>query len=223
MSGRASLAIPGVACCAALAAGVAYATIPGGSGDYTACALKGVGTIRLVDPSLPPSNLMSHCTSLENQLGWNKQGQAGPPGAKGDAGATGQKGVVGPKGLPGLPGAKGPSGDTGQQGPTGPDGDFSGDFTSPNGIYKVSVTDSGIELRGPAGSTKLGFLGWNVSSFNTLQLDAAQIRLNGCGPPVAVIGGQTVGGVIGVDPAGNPIFGGVATILPPGSPTVCAG
>ena len=91
MSGRASLAIAAAACCAAIAAGVAYATIPGGGGDYTACALKGVGTIRLVDPSLPASNLMGHCTSLENQLGWNKQGQAGPPGAKGGAGATGPK------------------------------------------------------------------------------------------------------------------------------------
>ena len=222
MTGRASLAIAGVACCAALAAGVAYATIPGGGGDYTACVLKNVGTIRLVDPSLPPLNLMSHCTSLENQLGWNKQGQAGPRGAKGDAGAIGPKGVLGPKGLPGLPGAKGRSGDTGSQGTTGPDGDFSGDFASPNGSYKLSVTDTGIELKGPVGSTKLGFLGWNLTSFSTLQLDAAQIRLNGC-IPVAVVGGQTVGGVLGIDPGGNPIFGGVATILPPGSPTVCAG
>jgi len=33
------------------AAGVAYATIPSSSGVYTGCVLKGVGTIRLIDPS----------------------------------------------------------------------------------------------------------------------------------------------------------------------------
>jgi hypothetical protein len=223
MSGRASLAIAGVAYCAALAAGVAYATIPSGGGDYTACALKGVGTIRLVDPSLPSSNLMSHCTSLESQLGWNKQGQAGPPGVRGDPGAPGPKGGVGPRGLPGLPGAKGPDGDNGPTGDSGPDGDFGGDFTSPNGAYRLRVADAGIELSGPVGTWKLGLPAWSLSSFGTLKLDAAQIQLNGCGLPVALVGGQTVGGVLGVDPAGNPIFGGVATILPPGSPTVCAG
>ncbi len=221
MSGRASLVLAGAACCAALAAGVAYATIPGGGGDYTACMLKGVGTIRLVDPSLPASNLMGHCTSLENQLGWNKQGQAGPPGAKGDAGATGPQGAVGAKGLPGLPGTKGPSGGTGEQGDPGPDGDFTGVYTSPNGIFRLSVTDAGIRLDSPGGRFKLDS-GLDISSFGTLQLQAGQIRLNGC-TPVALVGGQTVGGLIGVDPAGNPIFGGLATILPPGSPTVCAG
>jgi hypothetical protein len=223
MSGRASVAIAGVACCAALAAGVAYATIPSGGGNYTGCVLKGVGTIRLIDQSLPTSNLMSHCTSLENQLGWNKQGQAGPPGAKGGAGPTGPKGPTGPRGSLGLPGAKGPTGNNGAQGTTGPDGDFSGDFTSPNGAYRLRVADTGIELSGPVGTWKLEVPAWNLSSFGTLKLDAAQIQLNGCGLPVALVGGQTVGGVLGVDPAGNPIFGGVATILPPGSPTVCAG
>ena len=221
MSGRASLAIAGAACCAALAAGVAYATIPDGGGNYTACVLKGVGTIRLVDRSLPSSSLMSRCTSLENQLGWNQQGQAGPPGATGDPGAPGVKGAGGSQGSRGLPGAKGPDGGGGLQGDPGPDGDFTGDFTSPNGSFKLSVTNSGIELSGPGSSGKLGVAGWDISGAG-LQLDAGRIQLNGC-LPVALVNGETLGGVLGFDPGGNPIFGGTATIEPPGSPTVCAG
>src|SRR5207248_7738716 len=63
-----------------LAAGIAYATIPDGGPVYTACMLKNVGTIRLIDPSLGSSTLLGHCTSLESQLTWNQQGQRGLPG-----------------------------------------------------------------------------------------------------------------------------------------------
>jgi hypothetical protein len=83
----------------AVAGGVAYATIPDGNHVYTACMLRNVGTIRLIDPSLPASNLLSHCTSLETQLTWNEQGQQGPagqPGAKGDTGPAGPQGPPGP-------------------------------------------------------------------------------------------------------------------------------
>ncbi|HVM56702.1 MAG TPA: hypothetical protein VMT74_04495, partial [Gaiellaceae bacterium] len=58
----------------ALAGGIAYATIPDSGKVYTACMLKSIGTIRLIDPSLPAHNLMSHCTSLETQVTWNQQG-----------------------------------------------------------------------------------------------------------------------------------------------------
>ncbi len=34
---------------AAIAGGVAYATIPGPDNVYSACMLKGIGTIRLID------------------------------------------------------------------------------------------------------------------------------------------------------------------------------
>ena len=74
---------------AAAGSGIAYATIPGDGNVYTACMLNGVGTVRLIDPSLAPSNLMSHCTRLETKITWNQQGQAGspgPPGPKGDPG-----------------------------------------------------------------------------------------------------------------------------------------
>ena len=51
----------------ALGGGLAYATIPSSGGNvYTACMLKGVGTLRLIDPSLPSSNLMNRV------LIWNR-------------------------------------------------------------------------------------------------------------------------------------------------------
>ena len=57
-----------------LAGGVAYATIPDAGNVYTGCVLKGIGTIRLIDTSLPSSNLLGHCTSLEKQVSWNHAG-----------------------------------------------------------------------------------------------------------------------------------------------------
>lgn len=71
----------------AVAAGVAYATIPDSGGVYTACMLKNVGTLRLIDPSLPSANLMSHCTSRETQITWNQKGQPGPTGPAGPPGS----------------------------------------------------------------------------------------------------------------------------------------
>lgn len=41
------------------------------------------------------------------------------------------------------------------EGPQGPPGVFSGTFTSPNGAYSLSVTDTGIALSGPGSSVRL--------------------------------------------------------------------
>jgi hypothetical protein len=82
----------------AIAGGVAYATIPDGGKVFTACMLKNVGTIRLIDPSLSTSSALQHCTSLETQVSWNQQGQ---PGAAGAPGAPGPKGEPG-RGLGSL-------------------------------------------------------------------------------------------------------------------------
>ncbi len=46
-----------------VAAGAAYATIPDANKVYTGCMLRNVGTLRLIDASLPKSSLMSHCTA----------------------------------------------------------------------------------------------------------------------------------------------------------------
>jgi hypothetical protein len=67
--------------------------------------LNGVGAVRLIDPSLPSSNLMSHCTKVETKITWNQQGVAGAPGLpgpKGETGATGPQGPVGPQGPAGA-------------------------------------------------------------------------------------------------------------------------
>lgn len=89
----------------ALAGGIAYATIPGTGNVFSACMLKGIGTIRLIDKSLPSTNLMSRCTDKEIEVSWNQAGQpgpAGPQGAKGDPGAPGTNGTNGTDGEDGV-------------------------------------------------------------------------------------------------------------------------
>ena len=115
-------------------AAIAYATIPDSGKVYTACMLTGVGSVRLIDPSLPPHNRMSHCTPFETQITWNQKGQAGPQGPKGDTGATGQTGADGAQGPKGDTGPQGPQGSAG---PAGPNTTFSGSV-NPNGTPQES-------------------------------------------------------------------------------------
>ena len=98
------------------AAGIAYATIPDGNNVYSACMLKNVGTVRLIDPSLPSGSLLSHCTGFEKEVTWNGQG------VKGDTGATGPQGPQGLQGQQGPQGPQGPQGVKGDTGATGPAG-----------------------------------------------------------------------------------------------------
>jgi hypothetical protein len=104
--------------------GIAYATIPSSGGVYTACELKGIGTIRLIDPSLGNHSYMGHCTSLETQIAWNQTGVTGPAGAasSGKTGPTGPTGSSGTNGSNGATGPSGPQGPAGEQGATGPSG-----------------------------------------------------------------------------------------------------
>ena len=103
---------------AAIAGGVAYATIPSDTNVFTACMLKNVGTIRLIDPSLPSSSLMSHCTSLEAQVAWNQKGQPGAAGPLGPAGPAGRDGQDGAQCAPTDPACR----TQGRQGGPGPAG-----------------------------------------------------------------------------------------------------
>jgi hypothetical protein len=73
----------------AVAGGIAYATIPDGNRVFTACMLNNVGTLRLIDPSLPSSSLMSRCRSFETQVMWNQHGLNGSDGANGTNGQDG--------------------------------------------------------------------------------------------------------------------------------------
>ncbi len=143
------------------AGGVAYATIPDSNNVYTACMLKATGTVRLIDQSLPSTNAMSHCTSLETQISWNQKGQQGaqgiqgpqgPKGDKGDKGDPGSQGIQGLQGTPGPPGAKGDKGDPGakgDKGDTGPQGP-KGDIGDP-GPVGPSGPQGETGMQGPKG------------------------------------------------------------------------
>jgi hypothetical protein len=72
---------------------------------------------------------------------------------------------------------------------------------SPNGSYSISVTNSGIVLKGPAATIKL--------TAAIVEINGAKVKLNGCAKPVA-----RVGDVVTLAGAGT---------IAQGSPTVCAG
>jgi hypothetical protein len=104
---------------AALSGGIAFATIPDDGKVFTACMLKNVGTVRLIDHSLPSTSLMNHCSSLETEVSWAQKGQPGPVGAVGAAGPVGPAGPVGAPGPVGAAGPVGPPGPKGDDGATG--------------------------------------------------------------------------------------------------------
>jgi len=84
----------------AVAAGVAYATIPDSGGVIHGCYLNKIGTLRVIDPSAGQK-----CAGFETPIQWNQtgpQGATGSAGPKGDTGATGPQGPAGPTGAPGA-------------------------------------------------------------------------------------------------------------------------
>jgi hypothetical protein len=116
---------------AAAIAGIAWAAIPGPGNVYTACMFKGIGTIRLIDKSLPASNLMSRCTDKEIEIAWNQAGQPGPPGPQG---ATGEPGT------PGVDGSDAASAFTGRV-----EGALIFDNVPPNGITRYAEPNGSSE------------------------------------------------------------------------------
>jgi hypothetical protein len=158
-----------------LAGSVAWAAIPGDGGVYTACMLKNVGTVRLIDKSLPPGNLMSHCKpALEVEITWSQRGPQGSQGMPGQAGQNGSDGDDGesptvqqlavgdtncPAGGAAITDAAGSTAYVcgGQDGDDGNDGEpFAGTFTSPNGEYSINVTDTGVTIsHGPGVAIRL--------------------------------------------------------------------
>jgi hypothetical protein len=138
----------GVLVAAAIVGGVAYATIPGPGNVYSACMLKGVGTVRLIDKSLPSTNLMSHCTDKEIEVSWNQAGQpgpAGPVGPVGPAGAKGDRGVPGTNGTDGAAGKDGVSVTTASE-PAGANcADGGVQVTAANGVSYVCNGKAGAD------------------------------------------------------------------------------
>jgi hypothetical protein len=89
------------------------------------------------------------------------------------------------------------TGPQGPQGPAGPQGDpgvFSGAFESPNHMYKLEVTDSGIAMTGPMGKILLGNDGIEVTSqgLNGVVLKSPGAEVGVTGPTVTVNGSATV-------------------------------
>jgi len=180
--GRRGLVVLAVMAALSVAGGIAYAAIPDGGNVYTACMLKSTGTIRLIDPSLPASNLMGHCTSIEQQLSWNQVGQPGAAGAKG---ATGSQGVKGDTGAQGATGPQGPKGDAGSgNGGSAPivatvhiDGIKGGDSGQDDDITALSYS-WGVTVTGTGGSGGAGAGKANLSDFQIVKkVDAASPKL----------------------------------------------
>jgi hypothetical protein len=88
---------------AALAGGVAYATIPDSAGVIHTCYSKATGTWRPIDS---PSE---KCKSGETQLDFNQRGPQGPAGPQGPSGPAGPAGPAGPQGPAGPAGPAGAS------------------------------------------------------------------------------------------------------------------
>jgi hypothetical protein len=138
-----------------------------------------------------------------------------------------EQGDQGPQGLPGPPGQ---------------DGDpFSGTFTSPNGLFTLSVTNAGIELSGPSSRIRLtGGGGIELRSATGVDVVATGAVTVQAGTAVGVeaAGGATIeaggvlsvrGSAVAVNPAagcapaarlGDMVSG---TTIVTGSPSVCIG
>jgi hypothetical protein len=155
---------------------MAYAAV--GEGEINACSKKGAGTLYLAGDK--------GCLPGDTAVAWTikgPQGEPGPAGPSGPEGPKGDRGDVGPAGPSGPEGPQGPSGPQGAQGPSGPSGPagtFSGSFQSPNGQYSISVTDAGIELRGPgSGRVRLDAGNLILQGNVGLQVNAPVVSMNG--------------------------------------------
>lgn len=201
----------------AVAGGIAFASIPDSAGVihgcYRSAAGDAQGQLRVVeDPA--------GCRGNETPIQWSEQGVVGPPG---------------PAGPPG------PQGPPGEDGEDGEDGTFSGTFTSPNGQYSLSVTDTGIVLASPDSSIRLTDSAIRVETMgpdlielrgaNQVEIDsgaAFELRAGSTasfqsGGGFAVRGSSVDINGVGCRPAaraGDPVAGG---FVASGSATVCIG
>jgi hypothetical protein len=181
------LVLAALAVAALAGAGIAYATIPSSGGVINACMLKNVGTVRLIDPSLPASNLLSHCSTLEAPISWNQQGQPGTPGQDGAPGQNGSSVVMGDAGANCANGGVSLTvgSDTryvcnGTNGQDGQDGVFTGHFQSPNGRVTLDVDNNGfLVAAGPAGQLQLASSGLFVHSGSLLSLSGQSVDVHG--------------------------------------------
>jgi hypothetical protein len=137
---------------------------------------------------------------------------------------------------------------TGPQGPPGADGEdgadgepFSGTFTSPNGLYSLSVTDAGIVLAGAGSRIALDATGIEIRSASDLELlGGANVRVESSGNATvragatlshhgAIVRLNSIGGCSGAARVGDQVSGTAAPtgvvsgFILTGAPTVCVG
>ncbi len=134
----------------ALGTGVAYAAIPGGNGVINACYKTNGGQTRIVESA-------KDCNDAETAIQWSQAGPQGPQGPQGDPG---------PQGIPGP------------QGDPGPAGTFSGTFESPNHEYKLSVTDSGIELESSSAKVVIDGPNIDIEASGTVTVKGSVVNIN---------------------------------------------
>jgi hypothetical protein len=169
--------------------------------------LKNVGTIRLIDPSAG-----GKCASIEQQVSWNQQGQAGMS-------PTVTPLAVGNANCPAGGAAITDAANSTAYVCSGKDGaDFDGSFTSPNGQSKLNVDDTGIKLEATTVEVK-GSATATVQGQGLLALKGGLVQINGPGgcAPGARVGDQVVTSLPGADVfPGGLFFGNILS----GSPTV---
>lgn len=141
----------------AVAGGIAYAAIPDSTGVIHGCYRVSTDDQK---GQLRVVDSPASCRSNELPIEWNVTGAPGPPGP------------------PGVDGADGADGQDGEP--------FSGTFTSPNGQYSISVTDTGITLASPDSSIKI-----SSSAIKVETTGVDQLELKG-GGAVSVLGGATL-------------------------------
>ena len=112
--------------------------------------LNGLGTVRLIDPSLASSSLMSHCTSLETKVTWNQQGQKGDPGPTGPASKNGAPGKDGVNGRDGVSAASADA----ETAPAGTSASASFDPTTGNIHLRIPQGPTGAPGSTPAGHAR---------------------------------------------------------------------
>ena len=151
-----------------LAGGIAWAAIPSDDGIIEGCYKKSNGGLRLIDTAEGQT-----CHSrTEVPISWNQVGPQGDPGVSPTVSQLGQGDPNCPAGGAALTDASGSTAFV----CNGQAGVFAGTFTSPNGEYSISVTNTGITLAHGASSVRI--VG------NDVTVDAAgnlTLRTNGNG------------------------------------------
>jgi hypothetical protein len=140
-----------IAAVAALASGVAYATVPDAGGVIHACynaTANPSGSLRVID-----TDKGAVCAKNERPLDFNQRGPQGPQGIQGVQGIQGETGATGATGATGSQGLKGDTGATGAAGVSDAyisrgGGDISGDGT--HTVTSINLPAGNYTLTGTA-------------------------------------------------------------------------